>query len=664
MAAPKTPAANQQLRVATAAPGADFDLESTGKEQQEYDSEEGLPQLPGKSPHYCTDVACGIFFLLAWAGLIPIALYAWQNAHFSKFARGFDYQRRLCGRDDCAPGVTCGEFLFYCRLPNGQVDFYHPVCKDECPNSSLTYTSCVNGTTATEILLPDYPSLQYNSKCLGFKQNGEEKDVTPEFAPHMEGVAWTGQAFDILGSIADARYTFIATLLSCTAFGYVYLLFLKLFSTLVLYTSVMLMIVLPFAAAAWDTWNVYSEGLGAVIESLDGKERLAIIVCLFVVGGVFAKVYCAMKEGFETAAACLEAACECIWDMPSLLLQPVVQLIANFGAVVASVFLCLSLVTAGRIVLVEGVEGQYRTIQFAPEQIAYLSYATFICFWILMCGHCQAQYVLAYLAQRWYFTPYQGDSKQVEGSFLFCEACYNCNRFHFGSCCLGSFLRVVGFVPWMLLGVTKFLPECCGTNAENESLATGYSAFYKFQALLRKSTWMQISATSHDYFTAAPIGMDVLDDLDSALAILDGAIFVFKSAGVGMQMAIAFVLSRWQVSQPTYTDPHSSQFLPNPNAVVVAHMAMAGITAFWFLNVFDMPSDTILYCVALEEKRWKVKAERYSQAGVSVTRDCWAYSGIGWLMGYGNQEDHHDIDTGVQYAPDSLLKILVDDDNG
>ena len=50
------------------------------------------------------------------------------------------------------------------------------------------------------------------------------------------------------------------------------------------------MIVLPIAAGGWETWNMYSEGFTAVLETPLGQKRLLVILGLFVAGGVFAKV--------------------------------------------------------------------------------------------------------------------------------------------------------------------------------------------------------------------------------------------------------------------------------------------------------------------------------------------------------------------------------------
>jgi len=363
-AAPGSPA------VADLHPEAALDLESTGGAEQEVDSEQGLPCLPGKNPHQCTDCACGIIFLFLCAGLFPLGHYAQQNANFSKFSRGFDYQGRLCGRDECENGVTCGNLLFYCRSPDGHFDFDHPVCKSECPSGNLTYTNCVNGTTGTEvplqgyptIPLPDYATMLYNSKCLGFELENGHKNVAPKFVVHMAGVGWTGQAFDILQDIIDVKSTFSVTIASCMVFGYMYLYFLKLFVRLILYTSVVLMIVLPIAAGGWETWNMYSEGFTAVLQTPLGQQRLLVILGLFVAGGVFAKVYCSMRHGFDTAAAVLEASCECIWDMRSLLLQPALQLTGNCLILLPCSVLCFALATTGRIVRENGSEGQYRSI--------------------------------------------------------------------------------------------------------------------------------------------------------------------------------------------------------------------------------------------------------------------------------------------------------------
>ena len=74
---------------------------------------------------------------------------------------------RMCGRDECAPGQICGRFIYFCsKVEEDGIDTLHPICVDTCPTSNQTSHVCFDSDTHSTLLVPDWPTEEFNMKCL------------------------------------------------------------------------------------------------------------------------------------------------------------------------------------------------------------------------------------------------------------------------------------------------------------------------------------------------------------------------------------------------------------------------------------------------------------------------------------------------------------------
>ena len=58
----------------------------------------------------------------------------------------------------------------------------------------------------------------------------------------------------------------------------------------------------------------------------DGPTCLVAGICLVVVGLVFLGLWCLKKKAIDIGIACVQCATQCIFAMPSLLVQPALEL--------------------------------------------------------------------------------------------------------------------------------------------------------------------------------------------------------------------------------------------------------------------------------------------------------------------------------------------------
>lgn len=614
--------------------------------------------LPDEVEHQCTDMLWLFLFFWAAAGVVGLSIYAYDHADPSKFTNEFDFLGRMCGRDICENGNTCGDFLFYCKGQDGSVDYDHPICVSECPSSNLTYSTCFNKMTGGVQPLPDYRTTQFSTKCLG-TQKGHDHRIQARFEPVKDARSFAGRLLEIAGSIERARWSFLLTIIVVTLAGFAYLYFLKVFAVSVIYFSMMLIIVVPTVAGFWELWNVQSTGFVATMQTLEGRDRLRFSLGMLAIGLGVGYAYATMEKGINTAAGVIDASCQCIFDLPSVLLQPFVVLTLKVLAGAYFIAVCGGLASTGTMVVVVDSLGQHRDVEYSSGQICSMIFLTFMMIWLFMLLHNFSQYTLTYITQRWYFTPYVDDEKFVTGNscLLLFDATFNCCRYHFGSIALASFLKTVLAVPALILGLRTYFP-CCSTNDEdevgNEGEPKQYSRMYTFTSFLRKSAFMDMSITSANYRTAAPRGLDVLDNLDSALTVLDGTQLVFKLAGMGCMSCIGAILGAILMSQDHYTDPQSASYVPAPVIVTLCHAAIGAVQGLTFMNVFDVVGDTILYCVALEESRYAASCSKQDATGAPRNR---SYC-FGWLTARQTQDAESQAPPPVQYAPHGLLEAL------
>eukprot|EP00930_Biecheleria_cincta_P099155 TRINITY_DN9079_c0_g1_i2.p1 TRINITY_DN9079_c0_g1~~TRINITY_DN9079_c0_g1_i2.p1 ORF type:complete len:672 (-),score=65.15 TRINITY_DN9079_c0_g1_i2:198-2213(-) len=629
-----------------------------------------VPPLPDKISHRCTDPAWAVIIVLAVVGLTFPSKYALDNGNIGKFSHEFDYEGNLCGRDTCA-GKPCGPYLFFCRLPDGSPDFAHPICKEICPKNNLTYSSCFDSTTNGVKLVPDYETVKYADKCLGARVGLNGPLVSPEFYAKMRAKSWTGKMIEGIDSVRTAKQTFAFSAMAVTLFAYVYLFVLKMVAAPALYVSMMLMIVVPNGVGLWGLLVIYSDGFSQTMQTQQGRNRFMFNLMFIAAGCIFGRLFCKMRKGFATAAGVLEASSACIFATPGILIEPLAMSVYQILIVCPFLTLCAGLYSTGRIVLVDADPQPYRNLEYLPFQILYLAYAHFMLLWTMFFVHCMSQYILCYIATRWYFIPVDEDGSKdhAERGWPFCDAVHNVFRFHFGSIALTSFLRVTLFIPQIVLNLVTYCPMRLPTPSDvTMSKKTKRDWFFEVLSWGRKTALMDMSITSADFFWAAPRGLAVIHDQNSAMAVLSATTLILKIACIGLSGVLGFAIGSVAIATEAYESVDSPHYLPAPLVVCIVHIVLGALLGWTFVNMYNVVGDVILFCVGLEETWWNDNDQSSctdndgSWTGMVAEagrKNCGAYTGLGWL-------ENHDKPQGLessrrhQYAPDSLLQAIQD----
>lgn len=612
-------------------------------ELDEHDEEH--PPLPGSKDHVCTDLLWLLILVVCLGGLVDIQCYAYVHGDMRQLSRGFDVHGQLCG---VAPNVSEEMYIYWCRDPDkyGENVYSHPVCLNDCPETNLTV---VHECGFKDEDFNGYPTrVGTGAWCLPADQD-RLKVVTT--------VIGNGTASALLSALRDAgqagQKVWITTGVNAVLTGYLYLYILDKAAKVLLYGCEF---VLVFGSWGFGGYLVYvglHGGEDSFVGSGDETWDFAIGFALLVVGLMLACFFCRANKEVGNALGCVEAACECLLEEPSLLLEPFVSLLLRISWLCVLTGGLTHLASTGEVKPV-GNFGVRRHIYYSPEQYCYLGAYIFMSIWILEMCSGMSQYVLAWTTQTWYFTPYNNEGQKESGHScgIFLGYC-NAVRYHLGTIAFGSFLIAFVQVFRVLL---SGIAEC--EEAANPVLACVASCccccitcYRRFLEFITKNAYMDVALTSSSFCTAGRRALKLLNGQVEAVKVLNGTQFVFKLCGVGLVGFVGgFLVLMATKHLRMFNDPNSPSHVKSPAAVAIVACVEAAIIGMCFMNVFDIVGDTILYCFASERKRHKnMETSSYSAAyemPCNYNLACWA------------PRQEVEEDTRVDYAPKKLKKLM------
>mmetsp|Transcript_62453 Transcript_62453/g.115994 ORF Transcript_62453/g.115994 Transcript_62453/m.115994 type:complete len:649 (-) Transcript_62453:81-2027(-) len=568
------------------------DLEDPGKRSR---------SNPFYAEHSCTDA----LFLLIFAGLLVflgyMSIYAISHGDTRRLVNGFDADGKQCGLD--IPGR---EFLFWCRSAEipGALDMMHPVCVDRCPSSdddmgeSTTSVSC---SSASGVAVADYATTVFagrycmpkDSVFLNQVESSLQGKPVGRYAAGLSTLRWAWAP--LLGSAG------IAVLMG---FGYLFL-FGRCTKALV-WTSMILVVLIPLAG-----------GIGLIAASIcrctdftqsedDAQWAFIIGISAVVIGTLFALLLAFRRDAIDVAVGCIEAACECLGDVPVLLLEPVLTLVLKV-AVLAPLFVgFVLLLSTGDV----ESHGTYRTFHYSHMQSVFIGCYFFAILWAWDLCNALSHFVLAYVVQRWYFTPYFVNTKRVNSSVLL-DGYWRGVVYHLGTLAFGSaiiacvrFLRVCLAI---LERQAKASGNCVGACLSRICFAC-LTCMQQLVEFLNKNAYIEVAVSSSPFCIAAYRAGAVINREIAAVAALNGACWILKLAGLGAIAAVG-ALAAWirLRTEPDYSSMVSVRYVQDPVLLTLLAAAICIAIAYTFLTVFDMTCDTVLYCFATERQRQRLK---------------------------------------------------------
>jgi len=403
-------------------------------------------------------------------------------------------------------------------------------------------------------------------------------------------------------------------------FGYLYLFLLEHCACPLVYSALMTLIGSLLGFGGYAIYMFYNDGDG--IDNMPGtgdrKWDLAIgIVCL-VVGLLFLVITVCCNHAIQVAIGVIEATSECMMTMRSLFIEPIVT-VCYKALVLAGLMVGFALLLSCGEMTSSSIEqyaamtapgapsGILRSFSYTEDEYKLILVYIFIIYWVLELANATSQFVLAYIVQSWYFTPYYEGYKDDIPSCTLISGYLVAWMFHLGSLAYGSF--IIAVTRLIRLVLSQIVKQAKGDgNAALVCVAAALGCcvycFQKCMEFINKNAYMDIAVNSNNFCTAAYNAFWFIVGAMPEIATLNGACWIFMLAGVGGITGGSCYVCFVSVGYfDVYSNPTSAWYVSDKVMVTAFAGFVAFIVSYSFMTVFDMVADTILFCFVVEKNR-------------------------------------------------------------
>mmetsp|Transcript_54941 Transcript_54941/g.98721 ORF Transcript_54941/g.98721 Transcript_54941/m.98721 type:complete len:611 (-) Transcript_54941:70-1902(-) len=566
---------------------------------------------PGAPKRRCTDFICLFAFLLSFGCLGYVIQYAYLNGNIQRLHHPVDAAGRYCG---LGPDAPTEKYLYLCPGAGLPLALSRSVCTSECPGASNPI-SCP-GSTA---------SWGYETRKVAGKYCMPKDPFVRKSAVEALSSRPVFRAMLLFDQINQARSAIALAAGFAATLGIVYLLILRMGARVLLLicaSSLTLLLVgsgLYFIGYYDQRDEIAEKGefrpgefnvevpknmTVAAVREVPGNEIIGTI--LFMAGVFIMLLFCCFGKSLEQATKTVEASCDCIMHMPSILFEPILHIVVKalvFGGMIYGFGLLLSTGT----ILSKYEEGvSFRTMEYSDLQVRMIIFYMLMFCWVAELANSVSQFAISYVVQAWYFTPLDASipSVRVTGLFkgYFVGVVYHLGTLAFGSLLIGL-LRIPqltldffaaqsrrsGSIMGEAIACCCCLCSCCMTN---------------FIGFLNKNAYMDVAIYSTSFCAAATRSARILAIEFATVGALHGMCLIFQIIGVAFITGVGGYVS-WFVL--TYSDmfsnPKSEQYVQDPQIIAGVACVVCALVAMPFTIVFDHVADTMLYCFAIEKRR-------------------------------------------------------------
>mmetsp|Transcript_24349 Transcript_24349/g.54249 ORF Transcript_24349/g.54249 Transcript_24349/m.54249 type:complete len:627 (-) Transcript_24349:224-2104(-) len=578
--------------------------------------------------HHCTDPFCCILFLVGLAAFAATWVYAIAEGDIRKVYHGIDKEGRICGVD---AGVEELPYIYWCAamkpgMPitdwTSIMGFSEPVCVKTCPDSWASSNpvagydflpveetpGCSDGTGMAATV---YPTKLFAGRyCLAdtdhdsIQQMAEERE-----SDDSQAVRWSTEFMESLASLPEAWPVLLGIFVVAILLSFLYILILRWMAEPLIYATMILTIIL-FAVLGTFLWinagTLAAHAGDNVPEKLLEHElivtRVVAGIC-WLLSVVCVCLMCWFHSSIKTAAACVEVACEAIWDMPSMLWVPLGKALEWLVLVTVLLFGFMLLYTTGDVncgAMGTPCSGVHRSFELSWPQVGYVIYYMFMSFWILAFMQALYQFMLAYAVVEYYYTPYEMDGSKETGFCAVAEGMMEGLLKHSGSLAFGSLLVAILQMIQKAIEYAEKKNKEVGNNPVISCILYSVLCCVKcceeLVEYINKLAYIDIACTSNNFCTAVRNVMETILHLGGAMAILAGVTHIFAFFGMLLISLACAGLTYIFVTSGQFVEETSPYFINDPIAVMIVAVLIAGLVAMSFMEVFDMAANTLLYC--------------------------------------------------------------------
>jgi len=346
-----------------------------------------------------------------------------------------------------------------------------------------------------------------------------------------------------------------------------------------------------------------------------------VFMCLVFIGIIACK-----RKSIEIAISVVEAACECMFAMPSMLLQPAVELAVKLTVLAGLLYGFMWVMSTGDVkssnATIGGVKvsGLSRSFSWTEEQMYMMAYWIFGIFWIMELFTALGQFVISYSVTLWYFTPKDGAGYKTAPKAAMLRGFMVGTFFHLGTLAFGAFLIAVCRMINLVMGFLAKQAKAQG-NKVMEIVAKGMmcliTCFQKFLEFVNKNAYMDVAIRSTSFISAARHAFEMITSNMATIALLNGACFIFQLAGaVLISVGGAFLTYLMVTSMNEFTLNDSPYYVVDPVFVAAVAFLICLVVAISFMIIFDQTADTLLYCFIYDKEQGAHPGVEFAPTGL------------------------------------------------
>lgn len=568
-----------------------------------------------KDRHHCTDVCCCfgfLAFLVCWCGL-----YGWAmvEGDTGRLYHGIDYLGRICGVD---PGVENDPILYWCPktgilLNNEQInmdglDLANPVCVASCPKSDSTGEFTPSSIPQCEA--QQYTDKPYNTDvvmgryCLPDSLTNAAQAQAVADSPGLK----MAETLEAVAGVENGYPIYIGAFVLSVILGYMYIGFLKACAKILVWASIFIAIIGMAAMGVYLLMTANNAGDHDVYAHL-GENAVWVT---FVTGGVFCILSvlmlftaCCCAGQVQLAVMAVQMTGEVMMEMPMMLLAPVVKALVKFSMMCAMIYGLVKLFSTAEPVTEAG-NSYYRHFELSGAQWGMILFYALGCYWLLHFTNGIYQFSIAYATADFYFTHTDHNQERDVHCCFVGEGTIVGLMYHSGSIAFGSFIIAIFEVVQRCVEYAEKVNQSGGQNPIT-CIVSCVLCFTKCCLaccqscieFINKNAYIDMAITSKPFCAAARNAMAIIAKLAGAMYVLNGATYIFQLAGMAMITAVVGLLG-YTISYNFFNDSSSDWFIENHAFVTIVVCIIAAGVAYSFMAVFDMVSDTLLYCMGVD----------------------------------------------------------------
>lgn len=419
-----------------------------------------------------------------------------------------------------------------------------------------------------------------------------------------------GQAFSAFEGILDSWPLLVGIAIMCVIFGYLYLFTVRVFVKPLVYTIAGVIFAILLGGGIFSIYMGYNPHMNIFSGYVDDPNLYAWVLAaiIFILWILYTILLCFSASAIKITIASIELSCKVIWDMPSMLFQPVVQAVSMLAIFAVLMYGFALVVSLGNVsseeVSFEGFTVPFsREFQFTQQQIWLMVGWIFGCVWILETLQALGQFAISH-------SVVVHTLLELKTCMPLCHGYMNGLVFHLGTLAFGGLvIGIMVIITSILTYLSKMTKSEDGRkNAVLKMICCCCVCCFKcctdLIEMANRLAYTDVAIEGCDFPKAIQHVIELALKNPIRYAAVHGSTTIVKCMGIMGITSLSCLVTYFVVS---YSEDHQASAIIKAvsddlvTTDLVGTVITAGVIGFTisyiFMNVFDITSETLMYCI-------------------------------------------------------------------